>query len=70
MPDTPTIPDLAATLMDRCDELATHTEVPGTITRRYGTPALSALADHCQREGFHGAHAWCRIAGGWDHVKT
>ena len=53
MPGSPTIPDLAATLMDRCDELATHTEIPGEITRRYGTPALAevfAIVDRWMQE--------------------
>jgi allantoate deiminase len=44
MPDTtPSIPGLAATLMQRCDELAAHAETPGAITRRYGTPALAEV---------------------------
>jgi allantoate deiminase len=55
MPDTPTIPNLAATLMARCDELATHTELPGTITRRYGTPALA--------EAMTLTEGWMRDAG-------
>ncbi|HEV2128748.1 MAG TPA: M20 family metallo-hydrolase [Thermomicrobiales bacterium] len=37
------IHDLAATLMRRSDELAAHTEEPGKITRRYGTPALAEV---------------------------
>ena len=32
--------DAAGRVMSRADELATCTEVPGEITRRYGTPAL------------------------------
>lgn len=38
---TPSVNDLAATLMERCDHLATFTEEPGGITRRYGTPQLA-----------------------------
>lgn len=55
MPDTPTVPDLASTLMARADELATHTDIPGTITRTYGTPALA--------EVFTIAEGWMRDAG-------
>ncbi len=56
MPDTaPSIDRLAAELMRRCDELATHTEMPGGITRRYGTPALA--------EVFGIVDGWMRDAG-------
>ncbi len=50
-----TIPDLATTLMTRCDELAAHTETPGAITRRDGTPALA--------EVFAIVEGWMREAG-------
>lgn len=54
MSDTlPFIQDLAATLMERADHLATFTEEPGKITRRYGTPPLvdvMAIVDDWMRE--------------------
>ena len=53
MTESRTIPDLAATLMQRCDELAAHTETSGEITRRYGTPALAevfAIVDDWMRD--------------------
>lgn len=36
---------LATQLMERCDVLATHTEEPGRITRRYGTQPLAEVMD-------------------------
>jgi hypothetical protein len=30
----------------------------GPVTR----DAVTALAEHCRREGFHGAYAWCQTA--------
>lgn len=35
----------AATLLERCERLATHSEEPGRITRPYGTSALAAARD-------------------------
>ena len=41
--------------MARCDELATYTEEPGSITRSYGTPALTAAREAVAQ--------WMRDAG-------
>ncbi|MDQ3525860.1 MAG: M20 family metallo-hydrolase [Chloroflexota bacterium] len=51
----PSIDHLAAQLMKRADELATHTEAPGGITRRYGTPALAEVMEIVE--------GWMREAG-------
>lgn len=45
MPQSVSIDVLAEHLMERCDILASHTEEPGRITRRYGTePLAEAMA--------------------------
>ena len=36
---------LAQQIMDRADELARFSEMPGGITRRYGTSPLSEVMD-------------------------
>ena len=41
--------------MARCDDLAMHSEEPGRLTRRYGTPALRAAQD--------AVAAWMEAAG-------
>ena len=46
---------LAQQIMDRADELARFSEMPGGITRRYGTPPLAEVMDI--------AEAWFREAG-------
>lgn len=46
---------LARQLMDRADELARSSEMPGGITRRYGTPQLAEVMDI--------ADGWLREAG-------
>ncbi|MBA2760303.1 MAG: Zn-dependent hydrolase [Chloroflexia bacterium] len=51
----PSIDRLATQLMERADELATHTEEPGGITRRYGTPALAEVMEIVE--------VWMREAG-------
>jgi len=40
---------LAASVMARCDRLATHTEEPGRMTRRYLTPPVHAVHDDLTR---------------------
>lgn len=45
----------AATVMARCAALDVHTEVPGTITRRYATPALAGALREVE--------GWMREAG-------
>lgn len=45
----------AQQLMERADELARHSEMPGGITRRYGTPQLAEVMDI--------ADGWFREAG-------
>jgi len=52
---TGTLSDRAATIMARCDELATHSEEPDRLTRSYGTPALRAARD--------AVAAWMTAAG-------
>jgi allantoate deiminase len=37
--------DRAVRLLERCDQLASHSEEPGRITRPYGTPSLAAARD-------------------------
>lgn len=49
----PPIERLAAQLMERADLLATHTEEPGGITRRYGATPLATvmdIVDGCMQE--------------------